>query len=643
MTHYLLARELRGDPKLSGGNSRAYNNSNTLPLGPQREELVRVPSMGSFAVARSLSSQLKLDPFEIRSISDRDSWYDRGNSPRPSISPSIASSVERINSPHRPDSPDKFSEKASVADSEGAAENGDGAVPDGVLTGARLALVFSALLLCTFMFSLDQSIVATAIPRIVSDFNSFAAVAWLITAYFLTQCGFILLVGQLLTVIKAKWVLLGAVFFFELGSLLCALANGMTFLIVARAIQGIGAAGLFVAIMATIAVVTTVEKRSAFMAGFGFAFVVSSVIGPLLGGIFTEQLSWRWCFWINLPIGGVATLLVIFLLPARPPERTHEFHRTGWAGFVRMDWVGCGLSLTMVTCLLIALQWGGNDYPWGNWRIILLFTLSAVLTISFFAWEHWLGERALIPPGILRNRTVVAASGTSWMIMMGLLGGTYQLPLYYQASKLHSAQKSGIDIIPFMVVVCVGIFISSGFVTKFGYYYPFFFIGPPIAAVGFGMLFTVTETTSNKFLIGWQVLSGLGIGLTFQNIILSVQAEYARKPALLPQATGVLSFFQLTGAAVGVGIINTVQSIYLNEYLRKYAPLAPFQIVRQSTTVIPMLPGILRPGVIKAYTLAISKSYLPMIVAMALALFFGSFIRSHNMLKVGLPGAGGLA
>ncbi len=332
--------------------------------------------------------------------------------------------------------------------------------------------------------------------------------------------------GQLLTVIKAKWVLLGAVFFFELGSLLCALANGMTFLIVARAIQGVGAAGLFVAIMATIAVVTTVEKRSAFMAGFGFAFVVSSVVGPLLGGIFTEQLSWRWCFWINLPIGGIATLLVIFLLPARPPERTHEFHRTGWAGFRQMDWVGCGLSLTMVTCLLIALQWGGNDYPWKNWRIILLFTLSGVLTIAFFAWEHWLGERALIPPGILRNRTVVAASGTSWMIMMGLLGGTYQLPLYYQASKLHSAQKSGIDIIPFMVVVCVGIFISSGFVTKFGWYYPFFFIGPPIAAVGFGMLFTVNETTSNKFLIGWQVLSGLGIGLTFQNIILSVQVSY---------------------------------------------------------------------------------------------------------------------
>lgn len=299
----------------------------------------------------------------------------------------------------------------------------------------------------------------------------------------------------------------------------------MTFLIVARAIQGIGAAGLFVAIMATIAVVTTVEKRSAFMAGFGFAFVVSSVIGPLLGGVFTEQLSWRWCFWINLPIGGIASVAIIALLPARPPERTHAFQRTGWAGFLRMDWLGCGLSLSMVTCLLIALQWGGNDYPWGNWRIILLFTLSAVLTIVFFLWEHWLGERALIPPGILRNRTVVAASGTSWMIMMAMLGGTYQLPLYYQAAKGHSAQKSGIDIIPFMVVVCVGIFISSGFVTKFGRYYPFFFIGPPIAAVGFGMLYMVNETTPNKLVIAWQVLSGLGIGLTFQNIILSVQVS----------------------------------------------------------------------------------------------------------------------
>lgn len=304
----------------------------------------------------------------------------------------------------------------------------------------------------------------------------------------------------------------------------------MTFLIVARAIQGIGAAGLFVAIMATIAVVTTVEKRSAFMAGFGFAFVISSVIGPLLGGVFTEQLTWRWCFWINLPIGGIATIAIVLMLPARAPERTHAFQRTGWAGFIRMDWLGCALSLSMVTCLLIALQWGGNDYPWKNWRIILLFALSGSLAIAFFLWEFWLGERALIPPGILRNRTVVAASGTSWMIMMCMLGGTYQLPLYYQAAKLHSAQKSGIDIIPFMVIVCVGIFISSGFVTKFGRYYPFFFIGPPIAAVGFGMLYTVKETTEGKYIIAWQALSGLGIGLTFQNIILAVQVSH-RTPA----------------------------------------------------------------------------------------------------------------
>ncbi len=181
MTHYRLARELRGDPPTPAGS--AHNNNNMLPLGPQREELVRVPSMGSFAVARSLSSQLKLDHFEIRSISDHDSWYERGGpSPNRSPSPSIMSSRshERGTTPETDEKYYSDEKASSVAEETEEAEG----VPDGVLTGARLALVFSALLLCTFMFSLDQSIVATAIPRIVSDFNSFAAVAWLITAYF---------------------------------------------------------------------------------------------------------------------------------------------------------------------------------------------------------------------------------------------------------------------------------------------------------------------------------------------------------------------------------------------------------------------------------------------------------------------------
>lgn len=442
--------------------------------------------------------------------------------------------------------------------------------------------------------------------------------------------------GQTLTIVKAKWLLLVSVFFFELGSLICALANSMDMLIGARAVQGIGASGMFVSIIAVIAVVTAVEKRAAFMAGFGFVFVIASVVGPLLGGVFTERLSWRWCFWINLPVGGVAVLAIIFLLPARDPEQRRPDQAKGWKAVLHMDWLGTALAFLFITCLLLALQWGGNEYRWDSWRVILLFILGGLLCIAFFAWEWYFDERALIPRSIMSNRTVQGASLGLFNLMLVMLAATYQLPIYFQAARGRTPQQSGIDIIPFMILVCVGIFVSGGFVTKTGHYWAFLLIGPPIAAAGVGLLYTVREDTSSAKIIGYQILAGFGIGLAFQNFILGVQAEYAGRTALLPQATGVASFFQLTGAALGIGIVNTVQSIYLNRYLVQYAPDAPFNVVRHSPAAIYTLAKELQPGVIHAYLLAISKSYLPIFGALPLAVVGGAMVRNHNMVKLGV-------
>lgn len=508
----------------------------------------------------------------------------------------------------------------------------------GLLEGWRLILVFVSLMLAVFMFALDQSIVSTAIPVIVSDFKAFDQVAWIVTGYFLTQCGLILLVGQLLTIIKSKYMLLAAIFFFELGSLICAVAPNMPVLIFGRAVQGIGAAGMFVSILAVIAVVTRVEQRAAFMSAFGIVFVISSVVGPLLGGVFTERVSWRWCFWINLPFGGVAAAAVVFLLPARDPERKEE-GLTVWRGLRRMDWIGSILVLVLVTCLLLALQWGGNEYPWNNWRIILLFTLGGVLAITFGWWQFHLDKKALMPLSLLKNRTEVACMITMFFMMLAMLGGTYQLPLYYQAGRAHSPEKSGIDIIPFMLSVCVAIFVAGGGTHALGLYYPFLVTGAPIAAVGFGLLYTITRETPNAKIIGFQILAGFGIGLTFQNPLIAVQAEYHDRPDLIPQATGIISFFQLTGAAIGIGIINTVQSVYLNKELKRLAPEAPFQLVRQSVSAIFTLPPEQQAPVIDAYIIAITKSFIPLIAALGIAWIASLFIRSHNMKEKGGAGA----
>ncbi|OCF73954.1 major facilitator superfamily transporter [Kwoniella mangroviensis CBS 8886] len=514
----------------------------------------------------------------------------------------------------------------------------------GLLSGIRLYLVFLSLMLSVFMFALDQSIVSTAIPQIVSEFQAFDQVSWIITGYFLTQCGLILLVGQLLTILKAKWMLLGAVFFFELGSLICAVAKDMTTLIGGRAVQGIGASGMFVSILAVIAVVTRVDQRAAFMASFGIVFVISSVVGPLLGGVFTERVSWRWCFWINLPFGGVAAAAVLFLLPARDPEVNENtpHDRTLLGKLRRMDWLGTALIFLTVTCLLLALAWGGNEYAWSNWRIILLFILGGLLVISFGAWQWYYDKHALIPLSLLKNRSVIACAGAMFFFMLAMLGGTYQLPLFYQAVT-HSPEKSGIDIIAFMLSICVAIFISGGITTKFGRYYPFLLIGPPISAIGFGLLYTIDAEMSNARIIGYQILAGFGIGLSFQNVLIAVQAEYHDQPALLPQATGVVSFFQLTGAAIGIGIINTVQSVFLNTEIKRLAPNVDFETVRQSVSAIYQLPVADQPPVIDAYIISITKSFIPIIAACILALIFGAFIRNHNMLTKGGAGAAHMA
>ncbi|WWD09555.1 hypothetical protein V865_007682 [Kwoniella europaea PYCC6329] len=515
----------------------------------------------------------------------------------------------------------------------------------GLLSGIRLYLVFLSLMLSVFMFALDQSIVSTAIPQIVSEFQAFDQVSWIITGYFLTQCGLILLVGQLLTILKAKWMLLGAVFFFELGSLICAVAKDMTTLIGGRAVQGIGASGMFVSILAVIAVVTRVDQRAAFMASFGIVFVISSVVGPLLGGVFTERVSWRWCFWINLPFGGVAAAAVLFLLPARDPEVNENtpHDRTLLGKLRRMDWLGTALIFLTVTCLLLALAWGGNEYAWSNWRIILLFILGGLLVISFGAWQWYYDKHALIPLSLLKNRSVIACAGAMFFFMLAMLGGTYQLPLFYQAGRAHSPEKSGIDIIAFMLSICIAIFISGGITTKFGRYYPFLLIGPPISAIGFGLLYTIDAEMSNARIIGYQILAGFGIGLSFQNVLIAVQAEYHDQPALLPQATGVVSFFQLTGAAIGIGIINTVQSVFLNTEIKRLAPNVDFETVRQSVSAIYQLPVADQPPVIDAYIISITKSFIPIIAACILALIFGAFIRNHNMLTKGGAGAAHMA
>ena len=262
-----------------------------------------------------------------------------------------------------------------------------------ILTGRKLFLVFvyvvhthslstlshssnSGFLLSVLLIALDQTIVATALPRIASDFGALDQLTWIVSAYFLTQAGLMLTFGQFLTIAKTKYLYLVAISVFELGSLICALSPSINVLIFARAVQGVGASGIFISVLTVIGQVTRLEDRPILFGSFGGVFAVASIVGPLLGGAFTDHVTWRWCFYINLPFGAISIAAIVIWLPAHDPVES-PLHK-GMSTFQKwksLDWLGSILSLGTITPLLLALQWGGQTKPWDDKAVIACFVV----------------------------------------------------------------------------------------------------------------------------------------------------------------------------------------------------------------------------------------------------------------------------
>jgi MFS family permease len=253
----------------------------------------------------------------------------------------------------------------------------------------------------------DKSILATAVPRITDDFNSLSDIGWYGSSYMLTLCACQMFWGRIYTFYPTKATFIAAVAVFEIGSALCGAAPSSSVLILGRAIAGAGSAGISNGTIIVIIQTTPLEKRPMFTGLVGAVFGIAGVVGPLLGGAFTEHVSWKWCFYINLPFGGLAVgvLVLVLHLPSKEREQL-----TRWEQFQRLDPIGTVLFLPSVVCLLLALQWGGTTYAWSSWRPVLLLILAGVLFIGFFALQIWKPDTATLPMRILKQRTVAAST-----------------------------------------------------------------------------------------------------------------------------------------------------------------------------------------------------------------------------------------
>ncbi|KAF1815159.1 MFS transporter [Eremomyces bilateralis CBS 781.70] len=484
-------------------------------------------------------------------------------------------------------------------------------------TSWKLGLITIALCLAVFCMALDNTIIATAIPKITTDFSSLDDIGWYGSSYLLASCSFQLIFGKLYTFYSIKWTYMTALFIFELGSLICGVAPNSTALIIGRAIAGLGGAGIFSGSILIVAASVPLRQRPTYTGFIGGVFGIASVAGPLMGGAFTDNLTWRWCFYINLPFGAV-TAMFIFVFFKSPPRAKVE---PTFRGKVRnLDLEGTAVFLPGIICLLLALQWGGSEYNWGNARIIVLFILFALLIAAFVGIQFWKQERATIPPRVFKNRNVWGSAlfggclGASFFILI------FYVPIYFQAIKGVSAVKSGIMNIPMVLSLVLFSIIAGILVTVVGYYTPFMFLSSILMAVGAGMLTTFTPHTAHPAWIGYQVLFGFGVGFGMQQTLIAVQASLPGPD--IPIATALMMFAQMLGGALFVSVGQNVFTNQLFKNLASVPGIDPKLVVSVGATDLQSAvrnfnEALLAP-VLEAYSSALTQTWY---VSVAMAVF----------------------
>ncbi|KFY44979.1 hypothetical protein V494_01232 [Pseudogymnoascus sp. VKM F-4513 (FW-928)] len=424
-------------------------------------------------------------------------------------------------------------------------------------------LIMTSLLLSIFLVTLDQNIISTAIPRITDEFHSLDDIGWYGSAYLLTTCSFQLLMGRVYKFYPAKPVFLIGIILFEIGSAICGAAPNSNAFIIGRAIAGTGTSGMFSGLMVIMFYTIPLQHRPIFQGFFGAVFALGSVIGPLVGGTFTDKVTWRWCFYLNLPIGAV-TIIVTILILHLPNQKLDE-QASGWfARIKQLDPIGNLIFLPGVVCLILALQWGGAQYSWDNGRIIALLVLCGVLCVAFIGVQIWKKDNAMVPPRLVKQRSIAAAMWCSFFNGAGMMVVMYYLPIWFQAIKGVSALNSGIMLLPMILSTVVASLASGVMVAKLGYYTPFFILSSIITTIGAGLFTTFTPSTGHSKWIGYQVLYGIGLGFAIQQPLNVVQTVLGR--ADISTGTAIVTFVRFLGPAI---FLPVAQNIFLSQLISK--------------------------------------------------------------------------